>query len=180
MRNVCADSPASRNTSNAPQDSQTGSRVHQLEREPTDTRCTVYVNVSLTPPRVYLEYSTTVHLLVSLLSACFRCCCFPLCRHRGNRPSSSPVQGTSSLFFFRHEFYETDEKVTLSIFDKGVKQDEVQIKFLPRSVSSLPMSHHTITTIDHSFPTLGETFHSSSNRSRVRSIQTSLISPSEQ
>jgi len=33
----------------------------------------------------------------------------------------------------RHEFYETDEKLTLSIFDKGVDPDDVLIKFLPRS-----------------------------------------------
>jgi len=33
----------------------------------------------------------------------------------------------------RHEFYETDEKVTLSIFDKGVDSGDVHITFLPRT-----------------------------------------------
>ncbi|KDR84967.1 hypothetical protein GALMADRAFT_233485 [Galerina marginata CBS 339.88] len=32
----------------------------------------------------------------------------------------------------RHEFYETDEKVTLSIFDKGADPEQVSIKFEPR------------------------------------------------
>ncbi|KAJ7357344.1 SGS domain-containing protein [Mycena albidolilacea] len=32
----------------------------------------------------------------------------------------------------RHEFYETDEKLTLSIFDKGADAGVVQIKFEPR------------------------------------------------
>jgi suppressor of G2 allele of SKP1 len=35
----------------------------------------------------------------------------------------------------RHEFYETDERLTLSVFDKGVNADDVKIEFAPRSVS---------------------------------------------
>ncbi|PSS37652.1 hypothetical protein PHLCEN_2v476 [Hermanssonia centrifuga] len=34
----------------------------------------------------------------------------------------------------RHEFYETDEKVTISIFDKGADPEQVSVKFNPRSV----------------------------------------------
>ncbi|KIJ45264.1 hypothetical protein M422DRAFT_779162 [Sphaerobolus stellatus SS14] len=35
----------------------------------------------------------------------------------------------------RHEFYETDERLTLSVFDKGANPDEVSIKFTPTSVT---------------------------------------------
>lgn len=35
----------------------------------------------------------------------------------------------------RHEFYESDEKVTLSVFDKGVNADDVKVEFGDRSVS---------------------------------------------
>ncbi|KAJ3488240.1 hypothetical protein NLI96_g2986 [Meripilus lineatus] len=35
----------------------------------------------------------------------------------------------------RHEFYETDEKLTLSIFDKGADPAQVVVKFEPRSLS---------------------------------------------
>ncbi|KAF9457077.1 SGS domain-containing protein [Collybia nuda] len=35
----------------------------------------------------------------------------------------------------RHEFYETDEKVTISIFDRGVDLANVSIKFDPRRLS---------------------------------------------
>ncbi|KAI0348599.1 SGS-domain-containing protein [Trametopsis cervina] len=34
----------------------------------------------------------------------------------------------------RHEFYETDEKLTLSVFDKGADPAEVSVKFQPRSL----------------------------------------------
>ncbi|TDL28644.1 SGS-domain-containing protein [Rickenella mellea] len=34
----------------------------------------------------------------------------------------------------RHEFYETDEKLTLSVFDKNAIPDEVSVKFEPRSL----------------------------------------------
>ncbi|KAJ7169856.1 SGS domain-containing protein, partial [Mycena filopes] len=34
----------------------------------------------------------------------------------------------------RHEFYETDEKLTLSVFDRGADPGEVNIKFEPRKV----------------------------------------------
>jgi len=34
----------------------------------------------------------------------------------------------------RHEFYETDEKLTLSIFDKGADKEKVVVKFEPRSL----------------------------------------------
>jgi len=40
----------------------------------------------------------------------------------------------------RYEFYETDDRLTLSIFDKGVDPAEVQIKFEPRAVSVNPDS----------------------------------------
>ncbi|KAI9063111.1 SGS-domain-containing protein [Trametes sanguinea] len=35
----------------------------------------------------------------------------------------------------RHEFYETDEKLTLSIFDKGADPEQVKITFEPRKFS---------------------------------------------
>jgi len=35
----------------------------------------------------------------------------------------------------RHEFYETDEKVTISIFDRGADPAQVSIKFDPRKLS---------------------------------------------
>ncbi|KAF9787164.1 SGS-domain-containing protein [Thelephora terrestris] len=35
----------------------------------------------------------------------------------------------------RYEFYETDDRLTLSIFDKGVDPADVQIKFEPRAFS---------------------------------------------
>ncbi|KAK7694699.1 hypothetical protein QCA50_001887 [Cerrena zonata] len=35
----------------------------------------------------------------------------------------------------RHEFYETDQKLTLSIFDKGADPEKVQITFNPRSLT---------------------------------------------
>lgn len=35
----------------------------------------------------------------------------------------------------RHEFYETDERLTLSIFDKGADPEKVQISFEPRKVN---------------------------------------------
>ncbi|KAJ7293556.1 SGS domain-containing protein [Mycena rebaudengoi] len=35
----------------------------------------------------------------------------------------------------RHEFYETDERLTLSIFDRGANADEVKVQFDPRKLS---------------------------------------------
>ncbi|KIM85170.1 hypothetical protein PILCRDRAFT_817158 [Piloderma croceum F 1598] len=35
----------------------------------------------------------------------------------------------------RHEFYETDDKVTISVFDKGADPAEVEVKFEPRKLS---------------------------------------------
>ncbi|KAI0068222.1 SGS-domain-containing protein [Artomyces pyxidatus] len=35
----------------------------------------------------------------------------------------------------RHEYYETDEKLTVSIFDRGADPEQVVVKFEPRSVS---------------------------------------------
>jgi len=35
----------------------------------------------------------------------------------------------------RHEFYETDERVTISVFDKGANPDEVSVKFTPTSLT---------------------------------------------
>ncbi|EMD42082.1 hypothetical protein CERSUDRAFT_110631 [Gelatoporia subvermispora B] len=34
----------------------------------------------------------------------------------------------------RHEFYETDEKLTLSVFDKGADPEQVSVKFEPRAL----------------------------------------------
>ena len=34
----------------------------------------------------------------------------------------------------RHEFYETDENLTLSIFDKGADLEQVKVSFEPRKV----------------------------------------------
>jgi len=34
----------------------------------------------------------------------------------------------------RHEFYESDEKLTLSIFDRGADPAQVSIQFEPRKV----------------------------------------------
>jgi len=45
------------------------------------------------------------------------------------------VQGSDGHSAPRHEFYETDEKVTISVFDKGANPDEVAIKFDPRRLS---------------------------------------------
>ncbi|EPQ60655.1 SGS-domain-containing protein, partial [Gloeophyllum trabeum ATCC 11539] len=35
----------------------------------------------------------------------------------------------------RHEFYETDDKVTISVFDKGADPEQVSVKLEPRRVS---------------------------------------------
>ncbi|KAF8577867.1 SGS-domain-containing protein [Ramaria rubella] len=35
----------------------------------------------------------------------------------------------------RHEFYETDERVTISVFDKGANPDGVSVKFSPRALN---------------------------------------------
>ncbi|OSX67541.1 hypothetical protein POSPLADRAFT_1176403 [Postia placenta MAD-698-R-SB12] len=35
----------------------------------------------------------------------------------------------------RHEFYETDERLTLSVFDKGADPAQVSVKFQPRSLT---------------------------------------------
>lgn len=39
--------------------------------------------------------------------------------------------------YTRHSFYETDDKLTLEIFDKGVDPEQVKIEFQPRAVSLL-------------------------------------------
>lgn len=44
----------------------------------------------------------------------------------------------------RHEFYETDEKVTISIFDKGADPAEVSVIFEPRKVRTHLMSSHIL------------------------------------
>jgi len=46
--------------------------------------------------------------------------------------------GTLTCSRCRYEFYETEDKLTLSIFDKGVDPADVQIKFEPRAVSFDP------------------------------------------
>ncbi|KDQ63572.1 hypothetical protein JAAARDRAFT_148034 [Jaapia argillacea MUCL 33604] len=35
----------------------------------------------------------------------------------------------------RHEFYETDDKLTISVFDKGADPEQVSVKFEPRRLS---------------------------------------------
>ncbi|KAI5898237.1 SGS-domain-containing protein [Schizophyllum commune H4-8] len=35
----------------------------------------------------------------------------------------------------RHEFYESDERLTLSVFDKGANPDEVSVEFEPRKLT---------------------------------------------
>ena len=42
----------------------------------------------------------------------------------------------------RHEFYETDEKLTLTIFDRDADPTHINVKFQPRSVCPLL---HTLT-----------------------------------
>ena len=37
----------------------------------------------------------------------------------------------------RHEFYETDEKLTLSVFDKGADPAQVSVQFGDRSVGNI-------------------------------------------
>ena len=39
----------------------------------------------------------------------------------------------------RHEFYETDEKLTLTVFDRGADPANVNVKLQPRSVRSIPV-----------------------------------------
>lgn len=34
----------------------------------------------------------------------------------------------------RHEYYETDEKLTLSVFDRGADPDAVSVQLEPRKV----------------------------------------------
>lgn len=41
----------------------------------------------------------------------------------------------------RHEFYETDEKVTISVFDRGADPTQVTITFDPRKVRILSFIH---------------------------------------
>ena len=45
----------------------------------------------------------------------------------------SPARPLSS-----HEFYESDDRLTISIFDKGADPAQVSVKFEPRSVSPVP------------------------------------------
>jgi hypothetical protein len=47
------------------------------------------------------------------------------------------MQRILNPFHHRHEFYETDEKLTLSVFDKGADPSQVTIDIQPRSVSLL-------------------------------------------
>ena len=42
----------------------------------------------------------------------------------------------------RHEFYETDEKVTISVFDKGADPAKVEVKFEPRKVRDTLLYQH--------------------------------------
>ena len=48
-------------------------------------------------------------------------------------PSNEPLP-FSTEFWSRHEFYETDEKLTLSIFDRGADPAQVSVTFQPRKV----------------------------------------------
>ena len=45
----------------------------------------------------------------------------------------SPIAATP-----RHEFYETEDKLTLAIFDKGADPEQVKVSFEPRKVKSSP------------------------------------------
>jgi suppressor of G2 allele of SKP1 len=44
-----------------------------------------------------------------------------------------PVQVPSSLDP-RHEYYETDEQVSISVFDRGADPEQVKVTFHPRKV----------------------------------------------
>ena len=46
--------------------------------------------------------------------------------------------GTLTAVRHRHEFYETEDKLTLSIFDKGADPEQVKVSFEPRKVKSSP------------------------------------------
>ena len=49
----------------------------------------------------------------------------------------SPSFLPTDLTLPSHEFYETDERLTLSIFDKGADPAQVSIQFEPRKVGIL-------------------------------------------
>ena len=55
---------------------------------------------------------------------------------RSARPASAALNlEVLTCLRCRYEFYETEDRVTLSIFDKGVDAADVQIKFESRGVS---------------------------------------------
>ena len=39
------------------------------------------------------------------------------------------------MLALRHEFYEIDDKVVISVFDKGADPEQVKVEFEPRKVS---------------------------------------------
>jgi hypothetical protein len=57
-------------------------------------------------------------------------------------PSGAILYVSSSdlpSYHTRHEFYETDEKLTLTVFDRGADPAIVNVKLQPRSVRSIPV-----------------------------------------
>lgn len=48
-------------------------------------------------------------------------------------PCNEPLLALAEIWS-RHEFYETDEKLTLSIFDRGADPNQVSVTFQPRKV----------------------------------------------
>ena len=63
------------------------------------------------------------------------------CQFPGQPDETTPDVEVLTCPRCRYEFYETDDKITLSIFDKGVDPADVQIKLEPRAVSISP--HHS-------------------------------------
>jgi hypothetical protein len=57
----------------------------------------------------------------------------PPCPLPGTPPLPPPPRSRSSVPR-RHEFYETDEKIILSVFDRGADPDNVKITYQPRAV----------------------------------------------
>lgn len=80
------------------------------------------------------------------------------------------VNAGSNFVVIRHEFYETDERVTLSVFDKSADPAQVVVNFEPRKVGDL------IRIVAHPYANDGfssriktGTKNSPWNRSRVKS-----------
>jgi len=56
----------------------------------------------------------------------------------------SPTAYSHHLFHSRHEFYETDERLTLTIFDRGADPVNVNVELQPRSVGLSTQNRQTI------------------------------------